>query len=177
MTVARAANQFEEALCRYPRARVQQLEMFLEKEKRKTAEEAARADKHRDESSRLRKINWEIHDLYKQIGKMAGVIGEELLPATQKCADLKAKLHELYMKLGKDDDHATLETLCVTKEFDKLGPCVTNIVRAGAAKRELRERAEAGSAQVVHPSSTATPDGAPSKKKTATSKRVKKQTK
>jgi hypothetical protein len=41
-----------------------------------------------------------------------------LLPATQKIADLKAKLHQLYMMLGKDANQATLETLCDAKEWD-----------------------------------------------------------
>ena len=122
-----------------------QLEMFLEQEKRKTAEEAVRADKHSDEASRLRKVNHEITDLYQKIGSMAGLISDELLPATQKIVDLKTKLHELYMKLGKDTDQATFETLCDAKEYDRLEPCVTNIVRAGVAKRELRERGQPSS--------------------------------
>ena len=91
-----------------------QLEMFLEQEKRKTSVESMRANKLREECSRLRKVNYEIHDLYGKIGSMAGEIGDELLPATQKIVDLKAKLHELFMKLGKDADHATYEVLCIT---------------------------------------------------------------
>ena len=85
---------------------------------------------------------------------MAGQIRDELLPATQKIVDLKAKLHELYMMLGKDADHATLETLCVAKEWDKLAPCVTNIVRAGTIKRELRESLEESPPPVLEPESS-----------------------
>jgi hypothetical protein len=177
VTVQRAAERFEETLVRYPRARVMQLEMFLEQEKRKTAVEAARANKAQEENSRLRKINHEIHDLYGKIGSMAGVIGEELLPATQKIVDLKAKLHQLYIKLGKDNDQATFETLCVAKEWDRLEPCVTNIVRAGAAKRELREREEAALSQQAVPASSPTQEGPSSKKKPAATKRGKKQAK
>ena len=113
--------------------------MFLEKEKKQTAEETSRAEKLRDECSRLQKMNYEIYDLYGRIGSLAKTIGEELLPATQKIADLKAKLHELYMMLGKNFDQATFETLKDAKEFDRIGPSVTNILRAGQINRELRE--------------------------------------
>jgi hypothetical protein len=65
--------------------------------------------------------------------------------------DLKTKLHELYMMLGKDNDHATFETLKNAKEFDRIGPSVTNIVRAGAIKRELREKEEESSSLLEEP--------------------------
>jgi hypothetical protein len=46
------------------------------------------------------------------------------------------------MMLGKDHDQATLQTLCDAKEYDRIGPSVTNIVRAGAIKRDLRDKEE-----------------------------------
>ena len=151
--------------------------MFLEKEKKQTLEETARADKHKDECSQLRKVNWEIHDLYKQIGSMAGTIGEELLPATQKIVDLKVKLHELYIMLGKDNDQATFETLKDAKEFDRIGPSVTNIVRAGTIKRELREKEEESSSLLEEPDSSTNQIAQTSTNKPAAAKKQKKQTK
>jgi hypothetical protein len=64
VTVMRAAERFEESLSRFPRARVLQVEMMLENEKRRTEKETALADRYRDENIRLRKVNHEIHDLY-----------------------------------------------------------------------------------------------------------------
>jgi hypothetical protein len=46
--------------------------MSLEKEKRRAEEFAGRANDLRDECSRLRKVNYEIHDLYGKIHALAG---------------------------------------------------------------------------------------------------------
>ena len=146
---------------------------MLELEKKRTAEEVAKADKYRDENIHLRKINHEIQDLYKQIGSMAGQIRDELLPATQKIVDLKAKLHELYMKLGKDANHATYETLCVTQEWDKLAPCVTEIVRAGTAKSHLKEKEGESAATAEAQVSSEKLNVQPIPNKAATSKKQK----
>jgi hypothetical protein len=72
VSVARAAERFEEALVKFPRARILQVEMSLEKEKRRAEEFAGRANDLRDECSRLRKVNYEIHDLYGKIHALAG---------------------------------------------------------------------------------------------------------
>jgi hypothetical protein len=81
------------------------------------------------------------------------------------------------MMLGKDANQATLETLCDAKEFDGIGPCVTEIVRAGAITRELKEKEAAALAGVENQQSTQQVIAQPTPNKTPSGRKGKNKSK
>ena len=126
---------------KYPKHRVQQIEMQLKWQKQKWAEEKAEKERMRDKLIEQQQANFRLCQITKQFEDLRMKVHKVYIPAINKEALMKGQIHELYMKLGKTDDQAWQQTYKDIHEYDSLSQ---HMSRPEVMQNFIKVQTEAG---------------------------------
>ena len=107
-------------MIKYPQHRVQQLELQLKWMKQKRDEEKAEKERMRDKLIDQQQANFKLCQITQQFEDLKQKVQRVYIPAINKEALMKGQIHQLYMRLGKNEDQAWQATYKDIHEYESL---------------------------------------------------------
>ena len=155
--IARFAESFEKEVHQYPRFRYEAINEQLQKWKDYAGQLHQRLEEARAERDQARQLGREVTLVNSNIEKIATNLQQQFIPQMETIVNLKTHVASLYQRLGCSDAKAWYHTLVESKEYDQLGPFVSQMMREGQENAAGSDAGAEKRAQVPATAGLATP--------------------